>query len=329
MRSRHGTARSVQGGQSVNHEWNAPASSGVRVLVLKGGPDAEREVSLLSGTMVAAALRRGGFQVHEATIDRPGSEELRALPGDVVFPALHGAWGEGGPLQEILEEHGRPYVGARPRAARLAMDKPATKALVAAIGIPTPRSQELVPGTPCSVACPLVIKPADDGSSVDLRICRTPHEVATARAELESRRARLLAEEYVAGRELTVGIIDGECLPIIEIRPRGGTYDYEAKYTRDDTEYLLDPELPPGIADAVRAFSRAAWHAVGCRDVARADFMLDGRGPWFLEINTMPGFTDHSLVPKAAQHAGMDMEALTGRLVHRALQRRAQGRVAA
>lgn len=313
----------------MSHEANTSAVGGIRVLVLKGGPDAEREVSLRSGAMVAAALRRAGFAVHEATIDRPSPEEVLALPGDVVFPALHGAWGEGGPLQEILEQQGRPYVGARPRAARLAMDKTATKALVSAIGVPTPRSQELVPGTPCDLPCPLVIKPADDGSSVDLRICRTPAEVAAARAGLEARRSRLMAEEFVAGRELTVGIVDGECLPIIEIRPGDGTYDYEAKYLRDDTQYILDPQLPPGIAEAVRSFTRAAWHAVGCRDVARADFMLDGRGPWFLEINTMPGFTDHSLVPKAARHAGIGMEELTTRLVMRALHRMHPTRAAA
>jgi D-alanine-D-alanine ligase len=175
----------------------------------------------------------------------------------------------------------------------------------------------------------VVLKPADDGSSVDLRICTTPQEVERARLELEPRRARVLAESFIRGRELTVGLIDGECLPIIEIRPREGTYDYEAKYHRDDTQYVLDPELPEGVAEAVRAFSRAAWHAVGCRDVARADFMLDARGPWFLEINTMPGFTDHSLVPKAARHAGIPMDRLVAGLVHRALGRRRPGRAAA
>jgi D-alanine-D-alanine ligase len=209
------------------------------------------------------------------------------------------------------------------------MDKVATKALVAELGVPTPRSQELATGVEFALDCPVVLKPADDGSSVDLRICRSPQEVMRARLELELRRGRLLAEEFVDGRELTVGLVDGECLPIIEIRPREGTYDYEAKYNRNDTQYLLDPELPEGVADAVRAFSRAAWHAVGCRDVARADFMLDARGPWFLEINTMPGFTDHSLVPKAARHAGIPMEALVARLVARALSRAAARRQAA
>jgi D-alanine-D-alanine ligase len=308
---------------------STPANHGVgSVLVLKGGPDAEREVSIRSGTQVAAALVRAGFTVHDVTIDRLDADGLRALPGTVVFPVLHGAWGEGGPLQELLEADGRPFVGCRARAARLAMDKVATKAAVDALGVPTPRAQELRLGADFALECPVVIKPADDGSSVDLRICTNAAEVARARLELEHRRGRLLAEEFIRGRELTVGIIDGECLPIIEVRPRTGTYDYEAKYNRDDTEYLLDPTLPAGVADAVRAFSRAAWHAIGCRDVARADFMLDARGPWFLEINTMPGFTDHSLVPKAAAHAGIPMEQLVSDLVGRALAR-ARSRAAA
>jgi D-alanine-D-alanine ligase len=308
---------------------NQPAPAGTRVLVLKGGPDAEREVSIRSGSMVAAALRRAGMDVNEVTVDRASPEEIRSLRGDVVFPVLHGSWGEGGALQEILEADGRPYVGSGPAAARLAMDKVATKRAVAAIGVPTPASQELRPGAEFSLACPVVLKPADDGSSVDLRICRSPQDVMRARLELEPRRDRILAEEYVAGRELTVGLVDGECLPIIEIRPNEGTYDYEAKYNRDDTQYLLEPALPPGIAEAVRAFGRAAWHATGCRDVARADFMLDERGPWFLEINTMPGFTDHSLLPKAAAHAGIPMERLVAVLAGRALARARRTRAAA
>lgn len=305
------------------------AQPGTSVLVLKGGPDAEREVSLKSGTMVAAALRRAGMSVNEVTVDRADADEVRAMHGEVVFPVLHGAWGEGGPLQEILQADGRPYVGCGPAGARLAMDKVATKRAIAEFGIPTPRSQELLRGTEFSLDCPVVLKPSDDGSSVDLRICRSPQDVMRARLEIEPRRERILAEEFIRGRELTVGLIAGECLPIIEIRPNDGTYDYEAKYNRNDTQYLIDPELPAGVADAVRAFSRAAWHAIGCRDVARVDFMLDDRGPWFLEINTMPGFTDHSLVPKAAAHAGVPMETLVASLVGMALSRARAGRVAA
>jgi D-alanine-D-alanine ligase len=293
----------------------------MNVLVLKGGPDAEREVSLRSGGMVAAALRRAGAQVEEVTIDKPGLDEIRAMPGDVVFPVLHGPWGEGGVLQEILERDGRPYVGCTPRAARLAMDKPASKRAVAEDGVPTPDCQVIRAGDALTLAAPLVLKPCDDGSSVDLRVCATAEDAARARSDLHTRRPVLLAESFIQGRELTIGLLEDRELPLIEVRPKCGLYDYEAKYNRDDTEYRLDPELPPGVADAIRHWARAAWKRLGLRDVARMDFMLDARGPWFLEANTMPGFTDHSLVPKAAAHAGLSMERLVLGLAERALAR--------
>lgn len=295
----------------------------MKVLVLKGGPDAEREVSLRSGAMVAAALRRAGADVEEVAVDRPDLAALRALPGDVVFPVLHGPWGEGGTLQELLERDGRPYVGCGPTAARLAMDKPASKRAVAEVGVPTPNSQVIRPTDALHLATPLVLKPCDDGSSVDLRVCRSEAEVAQARAEIHPRRPVLLAESFIAGREITIGLLEDRDLPLIEVRPRCGLYDYEAKYNRNDTEYRLDPELPAGVGESIRRFARAAWHRLGLRDVARMDFMLDERGPWFLEANTMPGFTDHSLVPKAAAHAGLPMERLVTGLVERARHRSA------
>jgi D-alanine-D-alanine ligase len=290
----------------------------MRVLVLKGGPDAEREVSLRSGGMVAAALRRAGAEVHEQTIDRPGLAEIRAMPGDVVFPVLHGPWGEGGVLQELLEQDGRPYVGCAPAAARLAMDKPASKRAVSEVGVPTPDSQVLRAGDRLTLSPPLVLKPCDDGSSVDLRVCGTVADAEIARTELHPRRPVLLAESFIAGRELTIGLLEDRELPLIEVRPKCGLYDYEAKYNRDDTEYRLDPELPAGVGDSIRRWARAAWNRLGLRDVARMDFMLDARGAWFLEANTMPGFTDHSLVPKAAMHAGIPMERLVITLAERA-----------
>jgi D-alanine-D-alanine ligase len=293
----------------------------MNVLVLKGGPDAEREVSLRSGAMVAAALRRAGAQVEEITIDRPGLAEIRAMAGDVVFPVLHGPWGEGGVLQEILEQDGRPYVGCTPRAARLAMDKPASKRAVAEDGVPTPASQVIRAGDALTLGAPLVLKPCDDGSSVDLRVCATAEDAARARSELHTRRPVLLAESFIEGRELTIGLLEDRELPLIEVRPKCGLYDYEAKYNRNDTEYRLDPELPPGVAESIRKWARMAWKRLGLRDVARMDFMLDARGPWFLEANTMPGFTDHSLVPKAAAHAGLPMERLVLGLAERAMAR--------
>lgn len=310
-----------------------------RVLVLYGGPDAERPVSIMSGTSVAAALRElGRHEVVEVVIDRPTADELRGHRADVVFPVLHGRYGEGGPLQELLESIGIPYVGCRPKAAALAMDKSATKTLAAAEGVPTPRARVIGPSDQLDLDPPLVLKPVDDGSSVDLRICRTAAEVDTARADLHRRRDRLMAEAFIQGREITAGIVVGlrdggapldDVLPLIEIQPAEGVYDYQAKYHRDDTRYVLDPALPAGVEDAIRRHARTIFDRLGCRDLGRVDFMVDDRGPWLLEVNTMPGFTGHSLVPMAARHAGVEMPDLCGRLVDRALRRGHTATVAA
>lgn len=300
-----------------------------RVLVLMGGPDAEHDVSLMSGREVAAALRSTGrYEVIEAVIGAATASELAAHRPDVVFPVLHGHWGEGGPLQEELESMRVPYVGSRPRAARIAMDKVATKLHASALGLATPRARELRPGEPCDIDPPVVLKPVDDGSSVDLRICRTTEEIERARRELEPRRSRLMAESYIRGREVTVGIVAGRALPLIEIVPTVQFYDYEAKYFRDDTRYILAPALPSGLAESLAAGTVNLFERLGCRDVARADFLLE-EAPngqlrsWFLEINTMPGFTTHSLVPMAARAAGLDMPRLCARLVELALRDRA------
>ena len=288
----------------------------IEVAVLRGGPDAEREVSLASGARVLAALRRDPrFKAIDHVIDRPSRADLRALGADVVFPVLHGPFGEGGELQERLEDAGLPYVGSGPQASRLAMDKNATKLACVEAGVPTASWARLNPGEDCPIKTPLVIKPIAEGSSVGVRICRTPEEVTTARAELENRHPELMAETFIEGRELTVGIVLGRVLPIIEIRTSVEFYDFEAKYERDDTDYLIDPELPETIVEACLAHARTTFDALGCRDLARVDFMLDEQGLWMLEANTIPGFTDHSLVPMAARHVGMEMTRLCAELV--------------
>ncbi len=301
------------------------------VLVLGGGPDAEREVSLASAGTVAASLRESGScQVVEKTIDRLSLAELRALPGDVIAPILHGSFGEGGPLQDLLEADGRPYVGSGPGAARLAMDKLATKLVAAREGIPTAQACVLNAGdAACPLPFPVVVKPVHDGSSVGLHICAEPRAwpavFASVVEDMRRHPGRVyMVERYIAGKELTVGLIDGQALPIIHIVPADGAYDYEAKYHRDDTRYILDPPLPPGVAERVRAQSVNLARAMDVRHLARVDFILDDRAiAWLLEVNTMPGFTSHSLVPMASRHAGTDLPTLCRSLVEMAVRDRA------
>jgi D-alanine-D-alanine ligase len=303
------------------------------VLVLGGGPDAEREVSLNSSSGVADALRQTGkYNVVYQVIDRLSLPELQKLPGDVVFPVLHGAFGEGGPLQDLMELDSRPYVGCRGRAARLAMDKMATKLFAARAGIPTAEAVILNPKDDESpLGTPVVVKPVHDGSSVGLHICKDPAAFKRARAavaeDIQKKPGRAyLIERFIPGKELTVGLIDGQPLPIIHIQPAEGPYDYEAKYTRDDTQYHINPALPEGMDATIKSYAVSLSKALGCRHVSRVDFIIDAQGnPWLLEINTMPGFTSHSLVPKAAKHKGIPMPDLCTKLVEMALRDHTRG----
>lgn len=305
------------------------------VLVLGGGPDAERAVSLDSASSVAQALRDAGCTVHHETIDRPTLDELRALPGELVFPVLHGAWGEGGPLQDLLEADGRPYVGSGPRASRLAMDKLATKLVASRLGIPTPEAVALnVRDSVCPLGLPVVVKPVHEGSSVGLHLCWDDAGWAAAvddvrRAAQASPGRVCMAERLIRGRELTVGLLAREggatlgALPVIEIVPAAGPYDYSAKYERDDTQYRVGPDLPDGVGERISRDAERLAAVLGVRHLARVDFLLDaGDRPWLLEINTMPGFTSHSLLPMAARALGLDMPALCRSLVEASLAER-------
>jgi len=290
------------------------------VTVLCGGPSAEREVSLVSGQAVAEGLRARRHKVVVADI---GPDDLGALdhPTDVVFPALHGTFGEDGTVQRLLAERGIPFVGADARASALAIDKVATKALLAAKGIRTPEFEvwdatTLDRQAESGVPLPVVVKPVDQGSSVATTIVREPGAFEPAvRAAVEQFK-RALVEQFIDGDELTVGIVGEHTLPPICIRPKRSFYDYDAKYQDDATEYLFDAGYSAEVLESVQALSRQVFDRLGCRHMARVDWMVDrAECLWFLEINTLPGFTSHSLVPKAAARIGISFEELVERLV--------------
>ncbi len=310
-----------------------PTSNRLHVLVLAGGPDREREVSLSSGASVARALRDAGHQVTECDLtpdDLTAMDDFVTYDMDIVFSVLHGPWGEGGPMQRLLEAQKIPFVGSGAQAAALAMDKQAAKATFRQMGLPTPPAIVVMRGeatpTDAAFAPPVVVKPVDEGSSIHLSICHDAAAVDAARISAHRDHDRLLVERFIDGRELTVGVLgtgdEASALPVIEIVPAVDFYDYEAKYTREDTTYRFDSDLPPALLIEIQAAAVAAHRKLGCCDLSRTDVLVDRQlNFWLLEINTLPGFTDHSLVPKAAAHAGTPMPALCDRLVQSALKR--------
>lgn len=304
------------------------ATQPLHITLLAGGISREREVSQASGEQIAAALRRRGHVVFEADI---GPENLAALdhqPCDLVFPALHGAFGEDGQLQAILDARGMAYVGSGPKASKLAMDKVAAKSALAEKCIATPNWQVVSRGkykdswTPRSgIDYPCVIKPIADGSSVACRICGNIEEARAHLAETLPQYGAMLVEKFIAGPELTVGILDGKALPIIQIRPAAAFYDYQAKYQRTDTEYLFDIHLPAAVLDKVARMALDTYNCMGSRHLARVDIMVDQATmePLVLELNSLPGFTSHSLVPKAAAQMGIPFDDLCERLARMAI----------
>ena len=297
----------------------------MRVTVLRGGPSAEREVSLVSGRAVADGLRSMGHDVFESDISPQDLSGLRH-PADVIFPVLHGEFGESGELQEIMEGRGLKFVGSGSKASRLGMDKVATKQAWEKAGLPTPpyrvitSLEEKIPEEPC------VVKAIASGSSIDVFVCKGsaegPVAARDAVATVLKKHKRALVEKFISGPELTVGLLEEKPLAPIRIVPKREFFDYEAKYKSSDTEHRFDTGLPPKVIEKCRELARKANEVVGARDLARIDIMLDERhNPYLLEINTLPGFTPKSLLPEAAKHAGIEFGPLVDRLAKRAVAR--------
>lgn len=310
---------------------NDSTDSVLDITVLMGGPSSERDVSLLSGEAVAGALERRGHKVCRADINRTDTVALERPGIDVVFIALHGEFGESGEVQELCENARLHYTGSGTRASQLAMDKAATKQVVKRAGVPTPDWMIIEEfHEPAQIAewlpqldVPVVIKPIDGGSSVDVVIARTHTQRDEALEAMLDKYGRVMLERYVKGRELTVGILGDQALDVLEILPDGEFYDYRAKYADDaGTTYTFDHGLDARIVETLQAHALATHRTLGCRDMSRVDFLLDGNGVgWMLETNTIPGFTSHSLLPKAAERAGIGFDELCDRIVRMAMAR--------
>jgi D-alanine-D-alanine ligase len=312
----------------------------LNIVVMLGGPSAEREVSLRSGAAVAKALRSRGHTVFEVD-PKDGKFTLPPETG-VVFLALHGTYGEDGTVQRQLEKLGAIYTGCDAEASRIAFDKVLTKKLCIEAGVPT--AKFLVVNSaqmpfPKYFQPPLVVKPVRQGSSVGLQFVERAEDWQKALAEALKFDSEVLVEEKIIGRETTVGILDGKPLPIVEVRPKAGSYDYRNKYTAGCTEYFCPADFDSATTGKIQAAALGAFHAIGGRDYARVDVMVREVGqassrsaqagclchyePVVLEVNTLPGMTETSLLPKAAAAAGLNYAELCQRMIDLALGREA------
>ncbi len=297
------------------------AESFGKVAVLFGGRSSEREVSIMSGTGVLAALKNRGVDAHAFDpADRP-LEDLKRDGFQRVFIALHGRYGEDGTVQGALELLGLPYTGSGVMASAIAMDKVYTKRIWQTHALPTPqfrvlRRGESLADVPDALGLPLILKPPHEGSTIGITKVRDATEMADAFELAAKYDDEVLAEEFIEGRELTVALIgtgaSARALPVIEIIAPDGNYDFNNKYVSNDTQYVCPADLPAALSAEIRELALKSFHALGCEGWARADVMLrraDQR-PFLLEINTSPGMTGHSLVPMAARAEGMSYEDL-------------------
>jgi D-alanine-D-alanine ligase len=279
------------------------------VTLLMGGPGKERDVSLRSGAAVAKALRAAGARVEEIDVTTP--EITLPASVDLAFNIIHGTFGEDGQLQSILHEKGIPYTGEGIEGSRTAFDKILSKEAFDRAGVPTSTWQKIRQGESPSLPLPYVVKAPRQGSSVGVHIIRDAAALPAALDDCFQYGDEVLVESFFAGRELTVGIIGGEALPVVEIVPRDGFYDYDHKYTSGASEYFVPAPLTDAEFSSVQETARAAHRALGLEVYSRVDILLAPDGSMsVLEINTIPGMTELSLLPKAAAVAGLDFPSL-------------------
>ncbi len=294
-----------------------------------GGISAEREISLRSGTAIYSALKGSGYNAVAIDVGPDICNVLNREEIEVVFLALHGGQGENGSIQGMLEVLGIPYTGSGVLASALAMDKEASKKIFLYHNIPVPpfvvlskeqitKSSSFVsrPSSLVEFTLPWVVKPATEGSSVGVSIVRDETSLEQALEAAYSYGARVIVEKYIAGEEVHIGILNGRVLGGVEVRPSLEFYNYEAKYTAGRTEYILPPEIDSKAYESAKAAAISAHIALGCKGATRVDLRVDTEGnPYVLEVNTIPGMTEMSLLPKIASLAGFDFPALIGEII--------------
>ena len=293
----------------------------MKIILLQGGSSLEREISLRSSAFIGKAIENLG---HELSLIDPADYEniedfivaLRKERADLVFIGLHGGAGEDGRMQAILKTAGIPFTGSNHKSSAIAMDKYVSSYIAKNHGIPVPR-QEVLTFIPFdidrrieSVGFPMVVKPNGAGSSVGVFIVNDKDEMLNAFGDAFSYDESILMQQFISGRELTVSILCNDALPVIEIIVLEGFYDYTNKYTKGKTEYICPAELTDEETKKIQEYAKRIFHAIGCTSYGRVDFMYDGNEFYFLELNTLPGMTELSLVPMAAKEVGIEFEKL-------------------
>ncbi|WP_457624205.1 D-alanine--D-alanine ligase [Persephonella sp.] len=296
--------------------------SELKVALVYGGSSSEREISIKSGKAVKKSLQRLGINHRDFDPVKPVEfvNSLVEYSPDVVFNLLHGRGGEDGTIQGLFETLGLKYTGSPVKASALAMDKGLTKEIIFFEDVPTPewrvieKPEELEDWE----IFPAVVKPNSEGSSIGVAIVKNPDQLVEAVKKASVFDSKVLVEEFIQGREVTVGILNGMVLPPVEIVVKDGFYDYENKYVSSETEYIVFPQMDEEIRVKLEEYSLKIYRKLGCRGAARIDYIISDR-PYFLEINTIPGMTDHSLLPKAARAAGIDFDSLVLKIIEEAV----------
>ena len=297
----------------------------MKIGVLSGGFSLERDISLKTGTAVVAALKRLGHEVLSLVYEDDLQPFVTQLKGvDLVFNALHGGVGEDGTVQGFLMSLGIPFTGSGPLASGLCMNKHLSKTIVRYHQLPTPDWRLTTPASTPDISFnfgyPAVVKPNDQGSTIGVSIVNGPEGLLAALEEAQKLSPAVLIEKYIAGRELTAAIVGEEVFPIVEIEPSHEYYDYACKYEAGMSDYTCPAELDPETTREIQEIALTIYQLLGCEQYGRVDFRLDeNQRPWFLELNTLPGMTDTSLVPKAARARGLSFEQLIERIIQEAL----------